>query len=55
MTLQFVLALLIVLCGGLLQGTVGFGFGLLVGLAPMNFRCARGRRQALTPPRRPAA
>ena len=29
MTLQIVCALLIVLCGGLLQGTVGFGFGLL--------------------------
>jgi uncharacterized membrane protein YfcA len=29
MTLPFIGALLIVLCGGLLQGTVGFGFGLL--------------------------
>ena len=29
MTPQILYALLIVLCGGLLQGTVGFGFGLL--------------------------
>lgn len=29
MPLQFTCAVLIVLCGGLLQGTVGFGFGLL--------------------------